>query len=81
MPTIGNIVVFEVEKMNYSDLTDEELESLSRECFLKKEALVKEYRETHGIFRGVISTPEIDALRQKRNDLTREYLKRHARKK
>lgn len=67
--------------MNYSDLTDEELESLSHECFLKKEVLVKEYWEAHGTFRGVISTPEIDALRQKRNDLTREYLKRHAQKK
>ena len=64
--------------MNYSSLTDEELEALSKKCFERREALVKEYRRTHG--RGVISTPEIDALRQKRDELTREYLKRHAKK-
>ena len=68
--------------MNYSSLTDEELEELSKKCFERKEALVKEYRETHGISgRGVISTPEIDKLRQKRDELTREYLKRNAEKK
>lgn len=65
--------------MNYSDLTDEELEALSHEYFLRTEALVKEYRANHKILsRGIISTPEIDALREKRIDLTREYLKRHS---
>ena len=65
--------------MNYSDLTDEELEALSHECFLQTEALVKEYRATHKVpSRGIISTPEIDAMREKRNDLIREYLKRHS---
>lgn len=67
--------------MNYSDLTDDELESLSHECLLRKETLVKEYRQLHGVCRGIISTPEIDALQKKRNDLTREYLRRHAKKK
>lgn len=66
--------------MNYSDLTDEELEALSHEYFLKKETLVKEYRAAHGTFRGVISTPEIDELKKKRDDITRELLKRHAKK-
>lgn len=65
--------------MNYSDLTDEELEVLSHECFLRTEVLVKEYRATHKVpSRGIISTPEIDAMREKRNDLIREYLKRHS---
>lgn len=67
--------------MNYSDLTDEELDALSHECFREKEALVKEYRETHKVpSRGIISTPEIDVLRKKRDALTREYLRRHSKK-
>ena len=67
--------------MDYSDLTDEELEALSHECFLRTEAIVKEYRATHKVpSRGIISTPEIDALREKRDELTREYLRRHSKK-
>lgn len=67
--------------MNYSNLTDEELEALSRECFQHKETLIKEYRKTHKVpSRGIISTPEIDVLKEKRDDLTREYLKRHVKK-
>lgn len=81
MQAAWDIFVFEVDKMNYSSLTDEELEALSKKCFERREALVKEYRKTHRISgRGVISTPEIDALRQERDELTREYLKRHAKK-
>lgn len=68
--------------MNYSDLTDDELDALSHECFLRKEALVKEYRKKHVVpSRGIISTPEIDVLREQINDLTIEYLKRHSKKK
>lgn len=67
--------------MNYSDLSDEELEALSHKCFLQMEAIVKEYRATHRVpCRGIISTPEIDALQEKRNELTREYLRRHSKK-
>ena len=67
--------------MNYSDLTDKELEALWHEYFLQEEALVKEYRATHKIpSRGIISTPEIDDLRKKQVDLLREYLKRHSKK-
>ena len=68
--------------MNYSNLTDEELDSLSHDCFLRKEALIKEYRKTHVVpGRGMISTPEIDDLRKKMDALTMEYLRRHAKKK
>ena len=68
--------------MNYSNLTDEELDLLSHECFLRKETLIKEYRKTHVVpSRGMISTPEIDNLRREIDALTMEYLKRHAKKK
>lgn len=68
--------------MNYSDLTDDELDTLSHECFLRKETLIKEYRKNNVVpSRGVISTPEIDDLRKKIDAMTMEYLKRHAKKK
>lgn len=67
--------------MNYSNLTDEELEIRSHECFLQTETLITEYKKTHKLpSRGIISTPEIDALRAERSDLIREYLRRHTKK-
>lgn len=68
--------------MNYSGLTDDELDRLSHECFLRKETLIKEYRKNNAVpSRGMISTPEIDDLRKKIDALTMEYLKRHTKKK
>lgn len=56
--------------------TKEELDQLWKESVDRYEALIQEYKRTHKLpSRGVIITPEIQALREEQKALYAEYCK------
>ncbi len=56
--------------------TKEQLDAKMRESVRKEEALIQEYKRTHKLpSRGVIITPEIQALREEQKALYAEYCK------
>lgn len=56
--------------------TKEQLDEKMRESVRKEEALIQEYKRTHKLpSRGVIITPEIQALREEQKALYAEYCK------
>lgn len=56
--------------------TKEQLDAKMRESVRKEEALILEYKRTHKLpSRGVIITPEIQALREEQKALYAEYCK------
>lgn len=56
--------------------TKEQLDEKMRESVRKEEALIQEYKRTHKLpSRGVIITPEIQALRGEQKALYAEYCK------
>ena len=56
--------------------TKEQLDAKMRESVRKEEALIQEYKRTHKLpNRGVIITPEIQALREEQKALYAEYCK------
>lgn len=56
--------------------TKEQLDAKMRESVRKEEALIQEYKRTHKVpSRGIIITPEIQALREEQKALYAEYCK------
>lgn len=56
--------------------TKEQLDAKMRESVRKEEALIQEYKRTHKLpSRGIIITPEIQALREEQKALYAEYCK------
>ena len=56
--------------------TKEQLDAKMRESVRKEEAMIQEYKRTHKLpSRGVIITPEIQALREEQKALYAEYCK------
>ena len=56
--------------------TKEQLDAKMRESVRKEEVLIQEYKRTHKLpSRGVIITPEIQALREEQKALYAEYCK------
>lgn len=62
--------------MSEKPRTKEELDALSVKLARQEEALIQEYKRTHKLpSRGVIITPEIQALREEQKALYSEYCK------
>lgn len=62
--------------MSENPRTKEELDALSVKLAQQEEALIQEYKRTHKLpSRGVIITPEIQALREEQKALYAEYCK------